>query len=342
MSRYIIDVSRDKSNDASDKPKADINQILENKYGFKSIYLKKFKNDKLDRHLLVGYRIKSKLKKLKLNSDDIVLVHYPIYSGIVFYQYLINYLKKHKVKLVGLVHDVDSLRYDNGPFKKVTDETGFLNNFNYLILHNQSMENKLRINGLKVETCNIGVFDYLTDEDTYKNGIEYKNNITFAGNLNKSKFLKYLQIDSPVHFDLYGNIDDTNNINPTLDYHGSVSPEVLSQKMGRGFGLVWDGDSVDTIKGSLGEYLKYNNPYKLSSYLSAGMPVIIWKNSAISRFVKDNNIGILVDEIDNISSIINNISDDEFRVMCKNVKNIQQRVTSGFYTKKVMDCILNE
>ena len=50
-------------------------------------------------------------------------------------------------------------------------------------------------------------------------------------------------------------------------------------------GLIWDGasDSSDEDIG-MKNYTRYNNPHKLSCYMAAGLPVIVWEKSAISKF----------------------------------------------------------
>lgn len=63
MTKFLIDVSRGKSNNADNKPKTDINRILEEKENFNLIYIKKFKKGKIDRNFLVDYRINKALKE---------------------------------------------------------------------------------------------------------------------------------------------------------------------------------------------------------------------------------------------------------------------------------------
>ena len=175
------------------------------------------------------------------------------------------------------------------------------------------------------------LFDYLSN---YKSSIN-KNNFKFiniAGNLSKNKAgyvykLNDLKIKNYV-FNLYGiNYDGVNN--DRIVYKGSFAPDILITELNSGFGLVWDGDSIDTCSGAYGDYLKINNPHKLSLYMAAGMPVIVWKESAISKFVLENKVGFVIESIEQIDNIIFKITSEEYEEYLKNVKMIQNKVLKG-------------
>lgn len=344
MTKFLIDVSRCKSNDGSNKPKTDINRILEEKENFNLIYIRKFKIGKIDKNFLVDYRINKALKESGIKKNDIVLVHYPFYSGKKFEEYLVKSLDKIGTKKIALIHDIDSLRYNEGlVFGNINGEVEYLNKYDLVISHNPSMTKLLIDKGLKSKIVNIGLFDYLIDDEkTNSNGYLFKNKITFAGNLNKSPFLNKLTVTDGIDFDVFGNIQDSSSINKTLTYNGSVSPEVLSRKLGKGYGLVWDGESLEKPSGMMGNYLLYNNPYKASSYLSAGMPLIVWDKSAISKFVKENNIGISVSNIKDLSKELFSVSDDEFTEMCKNAFEVSKSLKNGLYTISAVDSAIDK
>lgn len=341
MSRYIINVSRNKSIVGDVKPKTDVSEILEEKLNFKTVSIKEYKYHKIDSNFLIKYRIRHALKKLNLSSNDIVLVHYPIYTGAKFENELIDYLNDHDVTSVALIHDIDSLRFNWSIFGSLKNEVTYLNKYDYVISHNNSMTTKLRENGLNTNVQDLKIFDYLCKKNHNKNDENFKYNITFAGNLNKAKFLKNLNIHKPLHFDLYGNIDNSSEINSSLDYHGSVSPDVLASKTGVGYGLVWDGNDVDTVSGKVGKYLQFNNPYKISSYISSGMPVIVWDKSALKQFVVENNIGITVSSLNDLNDTLENITDEEFNSMVRNVSLISDKIRNGFYLTSSIEKIIN-
>ena len=72
--------------------------------------------------------------------------------------------------------------------------------------------------------------------------------------------------------------------------------------------------------------------------MAAGIPVIAWKKAAISEFIKKNNIGYLIDQI----SDINNLDFSDYNEKLKNTKKMQVKVRNGYFTKTVINEILND
>ena len=89
-----------------------------------------------------------------------------------------------------------------------------------------------------------------------------------------------------------------------------------------------------TCSGNTGEYLKYNNPHKLSLYMASGLPVIVWKKSAIAEFVLSNNVGIAVDSIFEIKDNINKITDEQYADMRKNYLLYKNVYVTGIILRK--------
>ena len=116
----------------------------------------------------------------------------------------------------------------------------------------------------------------------------------------------------------------------------------LKRGAGGGFGLVWDGDSAHTCSGMYGEYLKINNPHKASLYLASGFPIIVWKQSALADFVRNNNCGILVNSLFEIAETLKSISEDEYQEMIKNSKRIGEKIRQGHYLKIAVEKCENE
>ena len=72
--------------------------------------------------------------------------------------------------------------------------------------------------------------------------------------------------------------------------------------------------------------------------MAAGLPVIVWEKSAISKFVKDNNIGYTIKKIDDI----NTLDFSDLKEKAENVKKIEEKVQNGEYTKSVIKKILKD
>ena len=128
-----------------------------------------------------------------------------------------------------------------------------------------------------------------------------------------------------------GSLDFSNNSN--IEYAGVFKPEETGCISG-GWGLVWDGDSIDSCTGDLGEYLRYNTSHKTSLYLSAGIPVIVWEQSSLAGWVKEQNIGITVKSLHDISSAISGLSNADYAHIINNVRAIAVRLRRGYFMKQ--------
>ena len=103
------------------------------------------------------------------------------------------------------------------------------------------------------------------------------------------------------------------------------------------FGLVWDGSSIDTCAGNTGNYLRYNNPHKLSLYLAAGVPVIVWDQSAVADFVKRYGVGLCVSSLKELPHLLTTLPAAEYRNMTRRAAWLAEKVTSGAFLNRVMD-----
>ena len=82
--------------------------------------------------------------------------------------------------------------------------------------------------------------------------------------------------------------------------------------------------------------MKYNNPHKLSLYLSSGLPVVIWDKAAEAVFVKNNKLGIAVNSLFELQSKLENITEDDYNEMARNVAVIAEKLKKGYYAGKAL------
>ncbi len=101
-----------------------------------------------------------------------------------------------------------------------------------------------------------------------------------------------------------------------------------------GWGLVWDGTSIDTCEGELGDYLRLIASHKLSLYLAMGIPVIVWKESAEAEFVTREGLGIAVSSLKELPDRISAISDDEYGRMLDRCRAQGEILRQGGMLKK--------
>ena len=123
---------------------------------------------------------------------------------------------------------------------------------------------------------------------------------------------------------------------PNIHYHGSFGVDEIPSKLTRGFGLVWDGDSLDGCRGQSGQYLRYNNPHKLSLYLSSGLPVVIWTGAAEAGFVREHGVGLCVDSLNDLEEIFRNMTSEEYDALCGNVQRLSGKLRKGEYAENAL------
>ena len=75
-------------------------------------------------------------------------------------------------------------------------------------------------------------------------------------------------------------------------------------------------------------------------YLAAGIPVIVWEEAAIADFIKSNNVGIVVKSLENLSSEINKITNEQYELMAKNARKIGEFLRKGYYFKNSIEHIM--
>lgn len=341
MKLNIMSVKCTENFHAGQKAPSDIVKILSEKYESKLIFFEdkpvKMLHSKI--HMRTRYFwsfIKSRI------SHDIVLLQFPMpeNSKILNKLFIFNMKFLNKKKTIILIHDINGARYQDKELYK--NEIARINQAKYIIAHNEIMKQKLVEDGVTSKIYTLELFDYLCDYDnTVKpSKFDLKNPIiVYAGNLSEKKSPFIHELDpKKMNFTLklYG-IGIEKNINKKIVYVDKFNPEELPNKLEGNLGLIWDGLANDSDS-SIGmkNYTKINNPHKLSCYMAAGLPVIVWQQSAISHFVKKYNVGYIIDNIYDINKL--DLSDLEEKI--NNVKKIQNKVRNGMYTKEVIDKIL--
>lgn len=268
---------------------------------------------------------------LSLPSKSLVIFHFPFQATV--YKLLLSLLKWRGIQTAVLIIDIDGIRDKNET--ELQQEVLQLKKFNTIVAHNDTMKRKLLelIPGANI-IC-IEIFDYpFTGVISKKT---FSNTVCFAGNIAKSGFTKSLGNIASVQFNIYGIGYDAVNTNSNVIYKGAINASELPAQIEGSFGLVWDGDSTEYCDA----YLRYNNPHKFSLYLLTGMPVIVWKESALAKLVQEKNIGILINTLDDVHAIIINLSPEAYSIMQSNAAAIGKDIREEKFIQKVITTILN-
>lgn len=288
------------------------------------------------------------IKTLLFSERTLYFFRYPflywnknLYYIQMLYQWILFYImkiSKHKIGVI--ISDLDFVR--NEGFKKIYKDIRFLKNFDYIIVHNDVMKDFLIKNGLdKNKLINQEIGNNLSESFIVPKRSLSKT-LVFSGNLSKSKFLSKFNNENMVSYkiNLYGMGFDKKNENKILNYKGSYSSEDIVKKLNGSFGLIWDGDEINTCSGFYGEYTKINNPSKFSQYIVAGLPVIVWKKSAVSKVVKEYNIGFSVNNLIELDTILNNMNENLYQYYLSNVMRLREKVMQGYHFRKAISEVL--
>lgn len=351
MENYFLTLDLEENYTAGAKAKIDLEYFLY-QYGFKklNLYEGTSKLNKIASFI-------NKLYNLPFNKKEKVILatHYPLLNPKILKTFIkVLKLGKYNITLIGIVHDIDSLRYQRN-YTLIKKEIEILGMFDYLISHNSTMTNWLVEQGLKSKIKELELFDY--KESDNENAVKIKNTgqemelrkgkyiISFAGNLDpqKSSFIYLLDRVNSLNllFYLYGpNFNTAKILKENIKYKGVYESDVLPLYLEGDWGLIWDGDNIKTCSNNTGNYLRYNTPHKLSLYIVGGLPVIIWNEAAASEIVKKYNIGIAVNSLEEVSEKLSNIGVDEYKQFKKNVLMLAKKLRKGEFIIKAIDEIL--
>lgn len=340
------------------KCRQDIRNILDNT-GYKPIHIPSEDFDEIEGEMYLKQKARQSISTAKnfklwierlscVKSGDIVLIQYPPLNWTLFMNVLL-WLKMKGAYLIAIIHDLDSYRdSEEGRIIKnwyYYEDTHSLSFFNQLIVQNTRMKKLLLASGFdEKKMINIRLFDYLTDnEDIDNSRFKRTDPVVITGNFNHDEDMKlsfiYSDEDRPdTKFNIYGTGVDTDRIS-SLDavYKGNFPAAKMPSVLEGSFGLVWDGNSLDSCAGNWGDYLRIDNPVKFSLYLAAGIPIIIWREAALAGFVKKYGIGITVSSLYEIEDKVNAISESEYDDMKKNIMPFSKAVREGAFLKKAIE-----
>lgn len=276
------------------------------------------------------------LSWLLMPKKQIVVFQYPDQRGL---SSIYRRAKKCGNKTIIIVHDLDEIRTG------VKDELSYiLETSEMIILHTPKMEewvkNRYSIKGYVII---LNMFDYILPLDKKichcLSRINSRKKIAFCGNLTKARFIERLKLPDNIELILYGpNCTEKMLHQKGVAYRGSVLPEELPYLIKDcDYGLVWDGEDINECSGLRGQYLKYNAPYKLSLYLSAGLPVIIWEEMGVKDYLDKLGVALSCKSLTDLGKCIGAINDEEYynlRMSAGKIKNYIIEGNSGLNALK--------
>lgn len=320
---------------AASKPVLDTSKTLQ-KLGYLNCSLT-FEND--TKNLKFYYTVLSAFARFffQIKNNSIVATQFPITTVNYLFIYFIRFAHYRNIKFITIIHDLNTLR-QQGSKEEVKKELSILSAYDGIVVQNKVMEQWLRGNGLRkeVETVALNFFDYLSEfPHLQQRGSNLqKRELAFAGHLTKASFIYSLNGIKNWKFNIYGEKFDINRnkSNDTI-WKGEFPPDEIVSYLEGTFGLIWDGSDPESIyTNNFGNYIRYNNPFKFSLYLAAGLPVVAPKDAAIAEIIEKNGLGVTVDRLSELDTL--EISDDEYEKMRQSVLQVQKGIVNGEFVKK--------
>lgn len=287
------------------------------------------------------YDLVSVLKAvITLRRGDVLVLQYPVKK---YFSFLCRMAHGEGASVVALIHDLGSFRR-----KKLTvsQEVSRLSHADIIIASNEKMKAWLVAQGLERPAGALGLFDYRSSSEPkpYQHRACEPYHVVYAGSLAMRKNAFFLQMPPFVHgFELhiYGNGDKMPSLKgeKSFVFYGFQPADTFIRSVGGDFGLVWDGDSLDACTGSFGEYLKVNSPHKVSFYLRAGLPVIIWKGAALAPLIERESVGITISSLRELSQRLASITPEAYAAMRERVGDVAGKLARGEFFRRAISSI---
>lgn len=282
--------------------------------------------------------------RMKVKRDATIVIQFTVscFHGALAFRLVDEAFKRKKnLRVVAIVHDLN--RSDPMKDEITSVERRFFALCDRIVVHNEKMREFLARHGVAEEKMvPLEAFDYLIEGDPPAADAVNPRQVVIAGNLNPDKcgYLKAIPEIAGVEWKLFGLGVDERQLGEYVRYCGSFDPHRPPATLVGGFGLVWDGDSAETCSGMFGEYMRVNNPHKMSLYLAMGLPVIVWKESAVAPFVARNRLGLLVGSLFEIPEAVSAAA-SAYPEFARNAAAVASRLRTGdFMMKAIQKCMM--
>ncbi len=262
-----------------------------------------------------------------LEDGDIVIFQSPSWNVTYYDKKLLEIIRVHKdVRIAIFICDVIPMMFEGTSEEDYSQTVEIYNMADLIIVPSEAMLRFLRKKGLKVEKFLIQSMWDLPFSEPLEIP-KFSRQLFFSGAPDRFRFLSSWNYDVPLAL-FTGETFELNGQNIRLCGWKNTA-ELLAEYTKGGFGLIWE-------QSARSEYYKCNQPHKLSSYLAAGIPVIMQKGLVHEQTVTEYGLGFVVGSLEEAADAVRNISEDEYYELMDNIKNISFLIRGGFFTKKLL------
>lgn len=281
-----------------------------------------------------------------LKKGDVLFLQYPVKK---YFSFLCRIARWKEAKTISIIHDIGSIRTHR---LTPQQEVNRLSNSDYIIASNERMLEWLKGHGMRKPMGALGIFDYrapffnqTSPTNPVKDKAEPNIKIVYAGALHIKKNPFLIQLSQKLtewNLIIYGNKDGLSGWeeNPHIIHKGFAPSDEFIRSVEADFGLVWDGDSLETCSGVFGEYLRWNSPHKVSFYIRAGLPVIIWKEAAVTSILEKEEVCIAIGTLQELEAKLKELTSDDIANLKRNAKRLAERLNQGYFLRQALETII--
>lgn len=274
-----------------------------------------------------------------VQPGDLVVVQFPMWTHLNFQSEFIDYLCTLKsVKIVGLLHAIPTWMSPQGR-NDIDLGNDFwlkqLKKFDFLMTPNDKAGHQLKKDGIDGPMISMTLQDYfysgVRQEKTFKKKLYYVSDY----GIETSNYTA----STPLY--LYSSY-----VAPSVLERGSIyrleyklKDEIISSLDG-GFGVLVTMNFKEITGINLSYYNQFSTPTQLSLYLAAGLPVITQNNTPHAQMVREQGLGLVVEDLNTIDQVLSTITSQDYKEMLEQVKPFQNAVSEGFFIKRALMTML--
>lgn len=265
-----------------------------------------------------------------ISFGDILVFQSPTWNGFEFDRLFLAKLKDLRVKIVCFIHDVPPLMFESN-YYLMKEYISMYNLSDVLVVPSERMKERLIQEGLTTKKILIqGMWDHPHDLSLYTP--VFKKEIFFAGSLERFPDLQNWSQDTPLR--VFSNQGVANEQAKNLSIEGWKQDEEMLLELSKGgFGLVW---GTYQNQGESQDYYSLNLSHKVSSYLAAGLPIIVPPSLSIASFIVEQGLGFMANNLQEVHEIVDNMTPEKYQAMTERIKTFSYLIKEGYFTKKLL------
>ena len=220
-------------------------------------------------------------------------------------------------------------------FKAVIAKTVMYNLCDIVVVPSEKMRDRLIEEGLTVEKIIIQkLWDLPHSLDLHQPAFQKK--MIFAGNPTRFPHILDWKQTTPLH--VYADKQEDKDYSKVHLEGWRNKHELLLELSKGGFGLVW-GNS-EKPEDEL-DYYKMNISYKLSTYLAAGLPVVVPDYLSNADYIREHGLGFVVSSLEEADRCVQECTEEQYAQMVANARHTAYLISNGYFTKKLfIDAIM--